>query len=212
MDSVLHQLSRHRIVPVVTVHSVEQGLRIADALVTGGLPVAEVTFRTDAAPDAIAEIAARRDVLVGAGTVLRPDQVDRAVAAGAAFVVSPGTSRSVIDRCRDHGIPVLPGAVTATEIQAALDAGVTTVKYFPAEASGGVATLRALTAPFGDLTFVPTGGISPANLDHYLALPAVAAVGGAWMLPDDAIRAGDWQRVTALTRDAVAAVAGRARR
>lgn len=212
MDSVLHQLSRHRIVPVVTVHSVKQGLRIADALVTGGLPVAEVTFRTDAAPDAIAEIAARGDVLVGAGTVLRPDQVDRAVAAGAAFVVSPGTSRSVIDRCRDHGIPVLPGAVTATEIQAALDAGVTTVKYFPAEASGGVATLRALTAPFGNLTFVPTGGISPANLDDYLALPAVAAVGGSWMLPDDAIRAGDWQRVTALTRDAVAAVAARARR
>src|SRR3546814_12414646 len=144
----LHHRIRHRSVPVVTAHAAEQGLRIAEALAEGGLPVAEITFRTDAAPDAIAEIAARGEVLVGAGTVLRPDQVDRAVAAGATFVVSPGTSRSVIDRCRHHGIPVLPGAVTATEIQAAMDDGITTVQFFPAEASGGAAPLPGLTPPF----------------------------------------------------------------
>src|SRR3546814_18060508 len=159
----LHHRIRHRSVPVVTAHAAEQGLRIAEALAEGGLPVAEITFRTDAAPDAIAEIAARGEVLVGAGTVLRPDQVDRAVAAGATFVVSPGTSSTVIDRCSHHGIPVLPGSVTATEIQTALDAGITTVQFFPAEASAGPAKLSAPTDTFVHLPFAPTRGTYPAT-------------------------------------------------
>jgi 2-dehydro-3-deoxyphosphogluconate aldolase/(4S)-4-hydroxy-2-oxoglutarate aldolase len=203
MTPLFERLAQHRIVPVVTATTPLEGAGIAAALVAGGIPVAEVTFRTEAAADAITAIAARGDVLVGAGTVIRPEQVDAAVAAGASFIVSPGTSRAVIERCREHGIPVLPGAVTATEIQAALELGVDTVKFFPAESSGGAASLRALTAPFGGVRFVPTGGISPANLADYLSIPAVLAVGGSWMLPADSIRRGQWDEVARLTKEAV---------
>lgn len=203
MNDILDLLGPHRIVPVVVAHSAQEGADIAAALAAGGLPIAEITFRTPAAADAIAAAGAQPGVLVGAGTVVRPDQVDAAVAAGARFIVSPGTSRAVIDRCRSHRIPVLPGAVTATEIQAAMEAGASVLKFFPAEASGGAAALRAFTAPFGDVRFLPTGGIGPANLADYLSIPAVCAVGGSWMLPADAIREGDWDRVSALTREAV---------
>lgn len=203
MPTIFERLAQHKIVPVVTADTAEQGLAIASALAAGGLPVAEITFRTPAAAAAIEAVAERGDVLVGAGTVIRPDQVDAAVAAGARFIVSPGTSRAVIERCREHGIPVLPGAVTATEIQAALELGAAAVKFFPAEASGGAPAVRSLTAPFGGVGFVPTGGIGPANLATYLSIPAVIAAGGSWMLPDDSIRRADWNEITRLTRDAV---------
>jgi 2-dehydro-3-deoxyphosphogluconate aldolase/(4S)-4-hydroxy-2-oxoglutarate aldolase len=204
MNDILELLGAHRIVPVVTAHTARQGADIAAALAEGGLPVAEITFRTPAAAEAIAAaVRERPDVLVGAGTVIRPEQVDQAVAAGARFIVSPGTSRAVIDRCGSLGIPILPGAVTATEIQAALEAGARVLKFFPAEASGGASTLRALAAPFGDVEFVPTGGIGPDTLAAYLSIPQVRAVGGSWMLPADAVRDGDWTRVTGLTKDAV---------
>jgi 2-dehydro-3-deoxyphosphogluconate aldolase/(4S)-4-hydroxy-2-oxoglutarate aldolase len=204
MNDILELLGAHRIVPVVTAHTARQGADIAAALAEGGLPVAEITFRTPAAAEAIAAaVRERPDVLVGAGTVIRPEQVDQAVAAGARFIVSPGTSRAVIDRCGSLGIPILPGAVTATEIQAALEAGGRVLKFFPAEASGGASTLRALAAPFGDVEFVPTGGIGPDTLAAYLSIPQVRAVGGSWMLPADAVRDGDWTRVTGLTKDAV---------
>jgi 2-dehydro-3-deoxyphosphogluconate aldolase/(4S)-4-hydroxy-2-oxoglutarate aldolase len=204
MNDILELLGAHRIVPVVTAHTARQGADIAAALAEGGLPVAEITFRTPAAAEAIAAaVRERPDVLVGAGTVIRPEQVDQAVAAGARFIVSPGTSRAVIDRCGSLGIPVLPGAVTATEIQAALEAGARVLKFFPAEASGGASALRALAAPFGDVEFVPTGGIGPDTLAAYLSIPQVRAVGGSWMLPADAVRDGDWTRVTGLTKDAV---------
>ncbi len=209
MNQILSLLRPLRLVPIVTAESADQAHALAGALAAGGLPVAEITFRTPAAADAVAAVASRGDVLVGAGTVVRADQVDAAVEAGARFIVSPGTSRAVIERCRERGVPVLPGAVTATEVQAALEMGVTTVKFFPAEASGGAAALRALTAPFGEVTFVPTGGIGPAELGSYLGIPAVAAVGGSWMLPEAAVRAGDWDEVARLSAEAVTLAAPR---
>ncbi|MFF1528043.1 bifunctional 4-hydroxy-2-oxoglutarate aldolase/2-dehydro-3-deoxy-phosphogluconate aldolase [Cellulomonas sp. NPDC058312] len=207
MSEVLEQLAAHRIVPVVVLDEVADAGPLAEALVTGGLPVAEITFRTAAAADAIRVMADRGDVLVGAGTVVSADQVDRAVAAGARYVVSPGTSRAVVERAQEHGVPVLPGAVTATEVQAALELGLGTVKFFPAGTSGGPAAIAALAAPFGALRFVPTGGVGPANLDQYLALPCVAAVGGSWMVPRDRVRAGDLAGVRALVAESVALAA-----
>lgn len=201
---VLTQLSASRLVPVVVLDQAADADGLASALVAGGLPVAEVTFRTDAAAESIRVMADRGDVLVGAGTVVTPTQVDQAVAAGARYLVSPGTSRAVIERAQEHGIPVLPGAVTATEVQAALDLGIDTVKFFPAGTSGGAAAISALSAPFGGVRFVPTGGVGPKNLHEYLALPSVAAVGGSWMVPRDRVRAGDFDGVRALIADAVA--------
>ena len=207
MSEILQRLAAHRLVPVVVIDDAAHADALAQALVDGGLPVAEVTFRTAAAAEAIRAMAARGDVLVGAGTVLTPQQVDAAVAAGASYVVSPGTSRAVVERCQEHGILALPGAVTATEVQAALELGLTTVKFFPAGTSGGAKAVAALAAPFGDVGFVPTGGIGPANLAEYLALPSVRAVGGSWMVPRELIRAGDLDAVRDLTAEAVSLVA-----
>lgn len=204
MNEILARLAQHRLVPVVVIDDAAHADPLAQALVDGGLPVAEVTFRTAAAPDAIRAMADRGDVLVGAGTVLTPRQVDEAVAAGASYVVSPGTSRAVIERCAERGVLALPGAVTATEVQAALELGVSTVKFFPAGTSGGSKAIAALAAPFVGLTFVPTGGVGPANLGEYLALPSVAAVGGSWMVPRDLVAAGDLTLVRDLVADAVA--------
>lgn len=201
---LLARLAGHRLVPVVVLDDARVADSLAAALVDGGLPVAEVTFRTDAAEAAIAAMAARGDVLVGAGTVLTAEQVDRAVDAGARFVVSPGLSRAVVERCHERGVLALPGAVTATEVQAALELGVRAVKFFPAHASGGPAAIAALAAPFPGVRFVPTGGVGPANLREYLDLPAVAAVGGSWMVPRAATRDGDLATVRRLTAEAVA--------
>jgi len=176
-------------------------------LVAGGLPVAEVTFRTAAARDSIKAMSARGDILVGAGTVLTAEQVDQAVEAGASYVVSPGLSRAVVERCQELGVLALAGAVTATEIQAALELGLTTVKFFPAGTSGGAPAIKALAAPFGQVSFVPTGGVGPKNLADYLALANVAAVGGSWMCPRDLVTAGNFAGITALTREAVALAA-----
>jgi 2-dehydro-3-deoxyphosphogluconate aldolase/(4S)-4-hydroxy-2-oxoglutarate aldolase len=205
MDT-LQQLAAHRLVPVVVLDDAGRADGLAAALVAGGLPVAEVTFRTEAAEESIRAMAARGDLLVGAGTVLTVDQVDRAVKAGASFVVSPGLSRAVVERCAEVGVAVLPGAVTATEVQAALELGCTTLKFFPAGTSGGSKAIAALAAPFGGVRFVPTGGVGPANLRDYLGLPSVSAVGGSWMVPRDAIAAGRFDTVTQLVTEAVALV------
>ena len=191
------------IVPVVVLQELDTAVPVAAALAEGGLPVAEVTFRTAVAADAIARIAAETDVLVGAGTVVRPEQVDEAVAAGARFIVTPGLSARVIERCRELDVLVIPGVATATEVIAALDLGLDLLKLFPAEAAGGVALLRALRGPFPDVRFVPTGGISAANAASYLALPSVAAVGGSWMVAPELIAARDFAAVTRLTREAL---------
>ncbi len=201
--TVLDMLAAHVLVPVVVIDDAAGARALGAALVAGGLPVAEVTFRTAAAADAIRVLRDRGDVLVGAGTVLTPGQVDEAVAAGASYVVSPGTSRAVVERCLEHGIVPLPGAVTASEVQAALELGITTVKFFPATTSGGAPAIAALAAPFGNVRFVPTGGVGPTNLDRYLALPSVIAVGGSWMVPRAAVRAGDVGEIEALVADAV---------
>ena len=205
--SVLETLAAHRIVPVVVLDDAADAAPLAEALVAGGLPVAEVTFRTAAAEESIRVMAARGDIVIGAGTVLTPEQGDLAVAAGATYIVSPGTSAKVVDRAREHGIAVLPGAVTPTEIQAALELGFDTLKFFPAGTYGGPAALKALSAPFGGVKFVPTGGVGLNNLAEYLAVPAVAAVGGSWMVPTAAIRAGDFATVQQLTAEAVALAA-----
>jgi len=204
---VLLALRAARLVPVVVLDDAADADALAAALVAGGLPVAEVTFRTAAAQDSIRAMAARGDILVGAGTVLTPEQVDQAVAAGASYIVSPGLSRAVVERCQDHGVLALPGAVTATEVQAALELGLTTVKFFPAGTSGGAPAIKALAAPFGHVSFVPTGGVGPKNLGDYLSIPNVAAVGGSWMCPRNLVTAGDFAGITALTAEAVALAA-----
>ncbi|NMR18758.1 bifunctional 4-hydroxy-2-oxoglutarate aldolase/2-dehydro-3-deoxy-phosphogluconate aldolase [Cellulomonas fimi] len=201
---VLSSLRAARLVPVVVLDDAADADALAGALVAGGLPVAEVTFRTAAARDSIKAMSARGDILVGAGTVLTPEQVDQAVDAGASYVVSPGLSRAVVERCQERGVVALPGAVTATEIQAALELGLTTVKFFPAGTSGGAPAIAALAAPFGGVSFVPTGGVGPKNLQDYLSIASVAAVGGSWMVPRDKVKAGDFAGITALTADAVA--------
>jgi len=191
------------VLPVVVLEDARNAEPLAAALEAGGLPCAEVTFRTDAAVQSIKAMAAAPGFLVGAGTVLTADQVDRAVDAGARFIVSPGFGAAVVHRSQELGVPVFPGAATATEIQMALDAGLTTVKFFPAEQLGGVAMIKALAAPFRTVRFVPTGGVTTANLASYLANPAVLAVGGTWMVAPDLLAAGDWAEVT---RRAAAAV------
>jgi 2-dehydro-3-deoxyphosphogluconate aldolase/(4S)-4-hydroxy-2-oxoglutarate aldolase len=206
--TVLDVLAMHRIVPVVVLDDAADAAPLAAALVAGGLPVAEVTFRTSAAVAAIAALAARGDILVGAGTVLTAAQVDQAVDAGARYIVSPGTSRVVVERALERGMDVLPGAVTATEIQAALELGLDTVKFFPAGTSGGPSAIEALAAPFRGVRFIPTGGVEAANLREYLSIPAVVAVGGSWMVPAAAITAGDFDAVRRLTAEAVAQASG----
>jgi len=199
---VLRAVLGGRVVPVVVLEELETAVPVALALQAGGLPVAEVTFRTAVAVDAINRIAGDTDVLVGAGTVVQPEQVDEAVAAGARFIVTPGLSLRVIERCRELDVLVIPGVATATEVIAALDQGLDVLKLFPAEAAGGIALLRALRGPFPDVRFVPTGGISAANAALYLALPSVAAVGGSWMVAPELVAARDYAAVTRLAREA----------
>jgi 2-dehydro-3-deoxyphosphogluconate aldolase/(4S)-4-hydroxy-2-oxoglutarate aldolase len=206
-DRTLVTLLERRVIPVVVLDDAGAAPALADALAAGGLPVAEVTFRTAQAAEAIAALARDTGLLVGAGTVVRAELVDRAVDAGARFVVSPGFSRAVVERCLDLGVPVVPGAVTASEVMAALEYGLEFVKFFPAEAAGGVAALGALAAPFPGVRFVPTGGITAGNAKDYLEHPAVAAIGASWMVAPALLAAGDFTEVTRRTA-AVVALAG----
>ncbi len=201
---ILTQLASHRLIPVIALDRAEDAGPLADALIAGGLPVAEVTFRTAAAEASIKEMSKRSTMLVGAGTVLNVDTVKRAVDAGATYIVSPGFSEKVVTYCIDHKIPVTPGCVTPTEIQMALEHGITTVKFFPAEAVGGIKTLKAFAAPFGQVTFVPTGGITEKNLLDYLSFAPVVACGGSWMVTRELINAGDFTTITNITASAVA--------
>lgn len=197
-------IGKTRLLPVVVLEDAGGAEPLAAALTAGGLRSVEVTFRTDAAAEAIRIMAENPELLVGAGTVLTPAQVDAAVEAGAKFVVSPGFSPAVVARCQEVGLPVYPGAATATEIQMALDAGLSIVKFFPAEQIGGAKMIKALAAPFRSVRFIPTGGVNTGNLSDYLALGAVFAVGGTWMVAPDLLAAGKWDEVTRLTAEAVA--------
>ena len=206
--TVLATLATHRLVPVVVADGADQGARLADALVEGGLPVAEITLRLAGGVDAIRAIAGNRpEVVVGAGTVTTTRQVDDVVAAGARYIVSPGLSAAVVRRAQEHGIPVLPGVATPSEIMAALDLGIDVVKLFPASVVGGPAAIKAFAGPFPGLRFVPTGGVSAADLADYLTLKPVLAVGGSWMVDRALVTAGDWAEITRRTRDAVALAA-----
>ncbi len=201
--NVLDQLARHRLVPVIALEDAAQADPLAEALVKGGLPVAEVTFRTAAAADSIRTMAARGDLLVGAGTVLTTAQADKARDAGATFIVSPGFNPKVVQHCLDQALPIIPGVSNPTDIEMALEHGLEVVKFFPAEAFGGLKTLKAMSAPYGNLRFMPTGGISPANVNDYLAFPKVIACGGSWMVKPELYADGNFAPVEAAVREAV---------
>ena len=192
------------IVPVLVVDDAAKARPLAEALVAGGLPMLEVTLRTPAALDVIREMAAVEGGVVGAGTLLTPDDVANAVDAGARFGVSPGATDRLIDTCAEAGLPLLPGAATASEVMALLERGFTMAKFFPAEASGGAPALKAIGAPLPQMRFCPTGGVSPTNAADYLGLSNVVCAGGSWVAPGDAVASGDWRRVTSLAREAAA--------
>ena len=190
------------VIPVLVIDEVGQAAALAEALVAGGICALEVTLRTPAALEAIAEMASVAGAVVGAGTVLNGVQLDAAMKAGARFIVSPGLTAGLASAAAAAGAPLLPGVQTAADIMRGLDLGLERFKFFPAETSGGVAALKALTGPFGGVRFCPTGGITPETAPHYLALPQVACVGGSWLAPRDAVAAGAWARITALARAA----------
>ncbi|MFF7565234.1 bifunctional 4-hydroxy-2-oxoglutarate aldolase/2-dehydro-3-deoxy-phosphogluconate aldolase [Streptomyces pseudovenezuelae] len=193
------------VVPVVVVADASDAVPLARALVAGGLSAIEVTLRTPVALDAIRAIAEEvPDAVVGAGTVITPEQVRESVAAGARFLVSPGWTDVLLEAMRGSGVPFLPGVSTTSEVVALLERGVTEMKFFPAEAAGGTAYLKSLSGPLPQARFCPTGGIGPGNAPEYLSLPNVGCVGGTWMLPADAIAARDWVRVERLAREASA--------
>lgn len=201
---IFSQLSLAGIVPVIKVNDAADAAPLCQALSDGGLPVAEITFRSEAAEQAIRNVHEQMEgVLLGAGTVLSVDQVKRAVAAGATYIVSPGLNPQVVKYCVDNGIPVLPGCANPSDIEVALSLGLKTVKFFPAEALGGIKMIRAISAPYGGVRFVPTGGVNEKNALDYLNFDKVAAIGGSWMAPQDAIAQKDWARIRALTQSAV---------
>ena len=190
------------IIPVLVVNDVARARGLAEALVAGGLPVLEVTLRTPAALEVIAEMARVKGGIVGAGTLVTPDDVRNAVAAGATFGVSPGATDSLIAACEAEGLPLLAGAATATEAMALLERGYDMLKFFPAEASGGAPALKAIGAPLPQITFCPTGGVSPENAHSYLGLRNVICAGGSWVAPADKVAAGDWAGIESLARSA----------
>ena len=200
------QALQKRIIPVVAIHDAENAHPLADSLIEGGLPCAEITFRTEAAEAVIATLSKRGDIFVGAGTVLNIEQAKAAMDAGAGFIVSPGFSEKVVEFCLDHSLPVTPGVCTPTDIQKALEFGLTLVKFFPAQAMGGLKTLKALSGPFTMMAFIPTGGINSQNLGDYLSHPRVPAVGGSWMVKSSLIAEGRFEEITRLTREAMTLV------
>jgi len=196
------------VVPVMVINNLEDALPMAKALAAGGINVFEVTLRTPAALAAIKAIAtAMPEAMIGAGTVINAQQYDDAVAAGAKFVISPGYSRELLAHGKTGCAPLIPGVATPSEIISALELGYDHLKFFPAEANGGAAALKAIAGPLPQVRFCPTGGISPDNVAEYMALSCVATVGGSWMLPNDAIAAGNWDKVTELAKQAVALLA-----
>ena len=192
------------VIPVLVIDDADRAGDLAHALVTGGLPVLEVTLRTPAALDAIAAMAAVPDGVVGAGTLITPADVAAAKAAGARFGVAPGATDALLAAAEAADLPLLPGSATASEAMRLLERGYDTQKFFPAEASGGVPALAALGGPLPQITFCPTGGIGPKNARDYLALPSVHCVGGSWVAPKPAVAAGDWDQITTLAREAAA--------
>ncbi|KMZ53387.1 bifunctional 4-hydroxy-2-oxoglutarate aldolase/2-dehydro-3-deoxy-phosphogluconate aldolase [Dorea sp. D27] len=205
--NTLEQIRQYRLVPVIKLDEASNAAPLAEALCEGGLPVAEVTFRTDAARESI-EIMARRypNMLIGAGSLTNSEQARQAVDAGARFLVSAGFSRQVTEYALDNGIPVLPGICTPTELMLLVEYGLSAAKFFPAEQFGGLKTIQALSAPFPGMRFMPTGGISPKNVADYLSFPKIIACGGSWMVKDSLIRNNAFGKIRALTEEAAALV------
>lgn len=204
MNAVLEQFSKLGVVPVVVLNDAKDAEPLAKALCDGGLPCAEVTFRTEAAEESIRIMSEKfPQMLVGAGTVLTIDQVDRAVNAGAKFIVSPGFDPEIVDYCLAKGITVCPGCVTPSEVAQAVKRGLEVVKFFPAEAAGGIKMIKAMAAPYVGLKFMPTGGISAKNLEDYLSFDKIIACGGSWMVKGDLVKAGKFDEIQNLTREAV---------
>lgn len=201
---ILEQIKNLKLVPVVVIEDSENAEGLAKALIDGGLPVAEVTFRTAAAAKSI-EIMSEKypEMLVGAGTVINVEQAKLAIASGAKFIVTPGFSKAVTEYCLSNDIPIVPGISTATELMAALDCGVTTVKFFPAEQYGGLATIKALAAPFTNVTFIPTGGVNENNVREYLSFNKVLACGGSWMVKPALINAKEFDKIRDLVVQSV---------
>lgn len=208
-EDMITRIEALGIVPVVRLDRAEDAVPLARALTAGGLPVAEITFRTDAAEESIRRVAAAcPDMLVGAGTVLSIDQVERAMSAGAKFIVTPGFNPRVVGYCVDRGIPVFPGCPTTSDIEQALEMGLRVVKFFPAEQMGGLATIKAVSAPYGQMRFMPTGGVNEKNLCDYLANDRIVACGGSWMVKPELVAAGDFSAIEELTRRAVRLMLG----
>ncbi len=206
MDAVLSILSQYRLIPILVMHRVEDVYPVGEALLEGGLPVAEITFRSEVAAAAIAEwVQHFPDMLVGAGTVLTVQQAEAAHRAGAQFIVSPGFSAAVAEYCRRAAVRYFPGVATATEIQMALEKNLDIVKFFPSEASGGIKTIRALSNPFPQVRFIPTGGITADNVADYLALSQVLACGGSWMVRESLIQEGRFDLIRERVQQAVEA-------
>jgi 2-dehydro-3-deoxyphosphogluconate aldolase / (4S)-4-hydroxy-2-oxoglutarate aldolase len=203
--AIEERLAATGVVPLVQADDPETAIRISEALLQGGLAVIEVVLRTDDALNCLKAVSERlQDASVGAGTVLTKAQAEAAVAAGAAFIVSPGLDDAVVEVAKAHGLPVFPGIATASELQHAFNLGLRTVKFFPAGVCGGVAMIKALSSAFREMKFMPTGGVSAKNLAEYLEVPAVVACGGSWLTPKDAISDGDYGRIRTLAAEAVA--------
>ncbi len=201
---MLDQLALAGLIPIIKINDANDAAPLCKALKDGGLPVAEITFRTAAAEDAIRKAHnADPDILLGAGTVLTTEQADRAWAAGARYMVSPGFNPRVVKHCIDNGYPILPGCSSPSDIEQAIDLGLTAVKIFPAGAMGGIATIKALAGPYTEMQYVPTGGVDAKNLLEYLSFPKVLACGGSWMVPQAAVEAKDWAKIQSLAREAV---------
>lgn len=209
MSDMMKELYSIGLIPVIKIENADDAVPLAKALIDGGLPAAEITFRTPCAAEAIKRITdAYPEMLVGAGTVLTTEQVDAAIAAGSKFLVSPGLNPKVTSYALSKGVPMLPGCSNPSDIEAALELGLKTVKFFPAEAAGGLKMLKAMAAPYGQLTFMPTGGINANNLLDYLKFNKIVACGGSFMVADDLVRDKKWDEITALTKNAVKVMLG----
>ncbi len=209
MHEVLSKIQKMGIVPVIKLDNAKDAVPLAKALCDGGLPCAEVTFRTTAAEESIRQMReAFPEMLIGAGTVLTIEQVDLAVAAGATFIVSPGLNPKIVHYCVEKNIPITPGCSNPSDIEAAIELGLEVVKFFPAEAAGGLAMIKAMAAPYVNMKFMPTGGINAKNLNSYLDFPKIIACGGSWMVSDELVKAGEFGKITALTKEAVTQMLG----
>ncbi|MCX6122865.1 MAG: bifunctional 4-hydroxy-2-oxoglutarate aldolase/2-dehydro-3-deoxy-phosphogluconate aldolase [Ignavibacteriales bacterium] len=208
MSEVLKRIGEIRLVPVVILEDAKNAEPLAEALIAGGLPCAEVTFRTAAAAESIKRISTYKEICLGAGTVLSVDQVKLAIDSGATFIVSPGLNPKVVMYCVDNKIPITPGICTPTEIEIGLEHGLNIFKFFPAEAYGGLKTLKAISAPYGMIKFIPTGGIGPKNVRDYLSLKQVFACGGSWMVTKEMISNGQFKEITALVKEAANLIKG----